>query len=267
MSKLSKYRSSVNLHEAAKMLSRLIDEVVTEDKIEELFNSGWLIGHYQCNAAIIRLELMLDPDMHEQQVAIGNYFVKPTDEEIGQCFAIHYPAFEVLLHGRFRSLALKDAEGNLFGVKDRATGVFIGTTEDDGLLEDIRIDTESILEFAKHANNDEAPPEQAYLIQQSEIANKWCLSDRELFPFYLTDYGRNTNIPEIAPVIERPSTQLIIASLLDIVKEPNRTNYNQTSIIAEIVERNPGVRGLSESSLSKAFAHAKQIAEDAKRAN
>lgn len=266
MSKLTKYRSVVNLPDAAKMLSRLIDEAVTEDKIEELFNSGWLIGHYQCNAAIIRLQLMLEPDMHEQQVAIGNYFVTPTDEEIGHCFAIHYPAFEVLLYGRYRILALKDSEGNIYGVKDRETGVFVGTSEDDGLLDKISIQPESILEFAKHANNDDAPPEQTYLIQQSEIANKWCLSDRELFPFYLTDFGRNTNIPDIVPVIERPSSQLIIASLLDIIKDPKRTNHNQTTIIAEIVDRNPGVRGLSESSLSKAFALAKQVADEAKKA-
>ncbi|WP_458373584.1 hypothetical protein [Pseudomonas laurylsulfatiphila] len=265
MSKLSKYRSVVNISDAAKMLSRLIDEEVTEDDIEELFNSGWLIGHYQCNAAIIRLDLMLEPDMHEQQAAIGNYFVTPTDEEIGHCFAIHYPVSEVLLHGRFRSLALKDAEGNIFGVRDRETGVFIGSSEEDGLLEEVRIEPESILEFAKHANNDDAPPEQQYLSKQSKIANKWCLSDRELFPFYVSDFDRKPNMPEIIPVIERPSSQLIIASLLDIIKEPKRTNYNQTSIISEIVERNPGIRGLSESSLSKAFALAKQISEDAKR--
>lgn len=242
MSKLSKYKSVVKIPEAANMLSRLIDEEVTEDKIEELFNSGWLVGHYQCNAAIIQLSHMLEPELHEEQAAIGNYFVIPTGEEIGHCFAIHYPSFEVLLHGRFRALALRDAEGNIFGVKDRATGVFIGSSEDDELLKDILLDPESILSFAKHANTDEAPPEQLAAVQNLEESNKWCLSDRELFPFHFTSFGRNTNIPEIVPVIERPSSQLIIASLLDIIKEPSRTNYNQTSIISEIVERNPGVR-------------------------
>jgi hypothetical protein len=71
---------------------------------------------------------------------------------------------------------------------------------------------------------------------------------------------------KIMPAVERPSLQLIIASLLDIVKDPKRAGHNQTSIISEIVERNPGVRGLSESSLSKAFALAKQIADDARPA-
>lgn len=266
MSKLSKYRSAVRIPDAAKMLSRLIDEEVTEDKIEELFNSGWLIGHYQCNASIVRLRLMLESDLHEDQAAIGNYFVEDTDEEIGSCFAIHYPVFEVLLHGRFRILALKDAEGSIYGVKDRSTGVFIGTYEDDELLKDIFLEPDSILAFAKHANNDDPPPSEPPIVQHLEISNKWCLSDRELFPFHATDLGGKTSLPEIIPVTERPSSQLIIASLLDIVKEPKRTNYNQTSIISEIVERNPGIRGLSESSLSKAFALAKQVAEDAKRA-
>ena len=249
------------------MLSRLIDEEVSEDKILELFNSGWLTGHYQCNASIIRLEPMLDPELQEEQASIGNHFFTPTDEEIGQCFAIHYPAAEVLLHGRFRALALKDADGNIFGVKDRQTGVFIGTSEDDGLLEDIIIEPSSILEFARHANNDDAPPERIPLNHIDEIYNKWCLSDRELYPYFGSNLSTKSSLQEIMPVVERPSSQLIIASPLDVIKEPRRTNYNQTTIIAEIVDRNPGVRGLSESSLSKAFALAKQVADDAKKAS
>lgn len=264
MSKLSKYRSSIRIPEAAELLSRLIDEEVLENKIEELFNSGWLTGHYQCNASIIRLSHMLETGIREDQAAIGNYFLNPTEEEIGNCFAIHYPAFEVLLYGRYRALVLKDTEGNLFGVKDRATGVFIGSSQDDDLLQDIMIETKSILDFAKHANHDDAPPDRISIHEQNN-KNEWCLCDRDLYPFYGEDYVQNIPHPEITPVVERPSSQLIIASLLDIVKEPRRTNYNQTSIISEIVDRNPGIRGLSESSLSKAFALAKQVAEDSKR--
>ncbi|WP_223616440.1 hypothetical protein [Pseudomonas sp. BF-B-30] len=265
MSKLSKYRTAIRPSEAAQMLSRLIDEEVAEEEILELFNSGWIIGHYQCDASIIRLKLMLEPDLHEEQIAIGDYFVESTDHTVGTCLGIHYPSFEVLLYGRLRILALKDNEGSIYGIKDKSTGMFLGSSEEDGLLEDVMLDTESILEFARHANNDEAPPE---LRPHYECIrrNEYCFSDRDLYPFHGNNSEQRMAQTKIMPAVERPSLQLIIASLLDIVKDPKRAGHNQTSIISEIVERNPGVRGLSESSLSKAFALAKQIADDARPA-
>lgn len=62
----------------------------------------------------------------------------------------------------------------------------------------------------------------------------------------------------------KPSQYLTIAALLDLVLNPGRPVYDQADVIAEILDRYPATRGLSESNLQKMFADSNTAALDAK---
>ena len=62
----------------------------------------------------------------------------------------------------------------------------------------------------------------------------------------------------------KPSQYLTIAALLDLVLKPGRPVYDQADVIAEILDRYPATRGLSESNLQKIFADSNTAALDAK---
>lgn len=268
MSKLSKYRPSLNRKESAELLSRLIDEKVTEHQIHELFFMGWLSGHYRCNGEIVRLEKMLNGEkehLHQEQILIGNYFVEDTNEVIGQCWGIHHPAAEVLLHGRFRILALQDEQKNIYGVRDLNTKEFYGTGGMDDFLSDICFTPDSIIKFSKHANNNDIAPDLTREYDHSQ--NESCIADAKLFPFYGADTPHRVTPPEIRPAPERASNLLVVASLIEIATKADRKKYNQASLIGEIVESNKSVRGLSQSTLEKTFAAALKALDSAKKAS
>ena len=68
----------------------------------------------------------------------------------------------------------------------------------------------------------------------------------------------------VTPADVKPSQYLTIAALLDLVLKPGRPVYDQADVIAEILDRYPATRGLSESNLQKIFADSNTAALDAK---
>lgn len=68
----------------------------------------------------------------------------------------------------------------------------------------------------------------------------------------------------VTPADVKPSQYLAIAALLDLVLKPGRPVYDQADVIAEILDRYPVTRGLSESNLQKIFADSNTAALDAK---
>lgn len=263
MSKLSKFLSHLSTSKAASLLSRLIGEEVNEDTIEHLALSGWLHGYYYCNCTLVKLEQLLDPDENSRQETIGNYIVKVTEpvQESGLCFGFSYPCGTVLMDGIRDTYALEDEAGALYAMRDNETGQYLAVTSDTSFFDDFVISPDSLYELAVLANLDSPAPN---IDEKIPTKNIWCTGGT----FYSFGYGGGAGSvnQKAANTVERetPSSALTIAGLLDVVLDPKRKTYNQSSLISEILDRNEGIRGLSKSGLEKIFATAKRRALDAK---
>lgn len=261
MSKLSKFSVHLSVSRASALLSRLINEVVTEDSIEHLALSGWLHGHYYCNCTLVKLERLLDDEENTKQELIGNYIVKVTDpvQESGLCLGFSYPCGTVLLDGISDTFALEDEAGALYAMRDNDTGHYLAVTSDVSFFEEYVITPNSVYELAVLANQDSPAPE---IDEKTSAKNIWCAGGT----FYSFGYRTGAKSGGQHAVAERdtPSSALAIAGLLDVVLDPKRKSYNQSSLISEILDRNDGVRGLSKSGLEKIFAAAKRRALDSK---
>ncbi|UVE47706.1 hypothetical protein KS461_10650 [Pseudomonas chlororaphis] len=61
----------------------------------------------------------------------------------------------------------------------------------------------------------------------------------------------------------KPSHLLAIAAMLELLGEPSRGARNQSAVVAEILERHPGKRGLGQRNLESIFAAANRASKEA----
>ena len=86
---------------------------------------------------------------------------------------------------------------------------------------------------------------------------------------FITETGFRTSFDTSALPISQlknitpPSYRLAIYALLSLLAEPSRSARNQSGIKTEILERFPGVRGLSKRNLDEIFAAANKAMSDA----
>lgn len=261
MSKLSKFKYNITVTEAAALLARLINEDVSEDDIEQLLAAHWIDGYYMCDCAIIKVEFFLSNEENEKQKELGIYLVEPSDE-VGVCFGLPYPCGEVFLTGIKRAYALTDKYGSMYVLRDRETDQYLGSDADSVFFTNLVIEADSVYRLAEIANIDEPAPESCVEVRD----NKWCDGEVKYYPFFPGGWQKTPAQQMISTQanLETPSSALTIASLLEIALNKDRKNLNQSSLITEILEKNPGIRGLSESGLQKIFSNANRILAEAK---
>ena len=263
MSKLSKFKNSISPKEAAALLSRLIDEEVTENDISIMYTNGWITARVTCFATIVKLTPLLDAEEHAKQVELGRYFMKP-GEDCGLCLGFDIPADQVDIGDGGRAYVLRDDDGGFYALRDHATETFLNDIHDSmPHFEEGFISPAEIYELAESANDDK--PVQA---PKGKVRpNDNCISS---VPLYNFPPGDNRPIKH-APAImmqqsqEAPSFVLAVAALVEIAINGGSKNRNQSSLIDEILD-NYDLRGLSKSNLEKMFSQANRKLTEANAA-
>lgn len=80
----------------------------------------------------------------------------------------------------------------------------------------------------------------------------------ESYPICRTGVANRYSARERISNDEAPSYRLAIAALLELLKQPRQSGRNQSAVISELLEKYPGMRGLSKRSLETIFASAKK---------
>ena len=258
MSKLSKFKSTLSMKSAAKLLSDLIGEEVNTEDLFSLYEGGWIRLFRPCHGELIKLKPMLDAELHEVHTQNGRYFME-SDYVAGVCFGLSLPcdSAQVSMHTCY---ALRDEEGGFYAIKDGQTDEYLSPYDefDQENIKTIAI-TADIYELARKANANEMPEKPIIDITANEnciiITNDNCIEAGKTI--YNFSPNENPALLKPAPVTTQetlpPSLRITVAALLEAATN-DRKNNTQASLIDSILERNKGIRGLSESSLQKHFS-------------
>lgn len=250
MSKLSKFKSVLQMKAAVTLLSDLIGEKVDPYNLMSLHDSGWIRLFRPCHGEIIKLKPMFDAELHEQHVRDGRYFMEE-DHIDGVCLGFHLPCDSVDVSGR-RAYVMRDADGGFYAVKDSQTDTLLSPYDDDDPEKpNVLVVTSDIYRLAELANTNSMPEKPELLVMEND-QGIW--SEQTLYNYVPNE---PPNSPRPAPIntqeIFPPSLRITVAALLEAATG-ERKNHTQTSLIDSILERNKGIRGLSESSLQKHFS-------------
>lgn len=261
MSKLSKFKYGLTPVEAAKLLARLIGEDVSTEDLESLHANDWLNIKGQCRATIVKLKPALDNEEHAILARQGKYLMTE-DENCGLCLEISLPMDMIDIVGSGRSFVLRDSSGCFYALRDQETDLYLNDMSDNlPYFDECLIEPSDIFKIAAKANNDD-PLEPA----KNEIKiNNSCIADISLYNFTPDDdqpkvkHSLNTELSK-----QPPSRLITVAALLEITTQ-DRRKHTQASLISEILEKNAGIRGLSQSGMEKYFAEAKGALTEARK--
>lgn len=250
MSKLSKFKSVLPMKSAATLLSDLIGEKIDVYNLMSLYESGWIRLFRPCHGDIIKLKPMFELEIHEQHAKNGLYFMEG-DHLSGVCLGFHLPCDSVDIVGR-PAYVLRDADGGFYAIKDSQTDAYLSPYDDDDPEKpNVLVVTSDIYKVAEQANTNSMPEKPELLIIEND-QGIW--SEQTLYNYVPNE---PPNSPRPAPIntqeVFPPSLRITVAALLEAATS-ERKNHTQTSLIESILERNKGIRGLSESSLQKHFS-------------
>lgn len=249
MSKLSKFKAAIPMKEAANLLSTLINEEVDEFKLLSLYDGGWIRLFRTCHGEIVSLKPMFEKDLHEDHVKDGRYYLQP-DAMAGVCLGFYLPCDTVQVDGRL-AYAIRDLDGGFYAIRDSQSDMFI-SPQDEG-PDDIKFMalTSDIYKLAEMANKDSIPEKPPLTV----MLNDHCVWIEK--PFYNFSPTEDPKPVKLMPDSEQeklpPSLRITVAALLEAATT-DKKKHTQASLIASILDRNAGIRGLSESSLQKHFS-------------
>ncbi|MCF5746623.1 MULTISPECIES: hypothetical protein [Pseudomonas syringae group] len=252
MSKLSKFSKFLSLQDAAKLMSDLINEKVDAYHLFSLYEGEWISLFRSCHGELVKLKPMFDEKTHQDHIEDGRYFMEE-DQSVafGTCLGFYIPCQEVTING-ISAYALRDSSGGFYAVRDMMTDEYLSPRLDvnEELTKFLAL-TVDIYDIAEKANKHSIPEKPEIKI----ILNDHCLcSDNEIYNFApnetpIIHKAKDDKTQEIFP----PSLRITVAALLEAATSQKK-NHTQSSLIEFILERNKGVRGLSESSLQKHFS-------------
>lgn len=250
MSKLSKFKSLLPMVEAAKLLSDLIGEKVDKHRLLSLYEDGWLRLFRPCHGELIKLKPALDTELFELHASDGHYFME-SDQAAGVCFGLYLPCDTAYISAH-TCYALRDAEGGIYAIRDGQTDEYLSPTDefDEENIKVLAV-TADIYTLARQANADSIPEKPAIEI----VVNNHCIATDQVIYNFAPDEIPHLPTPESA-ITQKPyppSLRITVAALLEAATSERKT-HTQESLIESILERNKGIRGLSESSLQKHFA-------------
>lgn len=258
MSKLSKFKDGIDSVEGAELLSRLIDEPVTDEDMHELFYSGHIAKFIRCNATLVKTLPALDPEIHSAEVENGNY-IMTSHEDVGLCEAFHIPYLLMVVDRKPCVVGLSDNDGNVYALRDNSTGEFLNLVDCEKLIPNSLFDPADIYDLAVKANSNDAATV-SYEIKM----NRWCISDNTYYNFPINNENAKKSSNPSMIQDEPPSYRIIIGALLEMLERPRASGINQSAIKANILEQYPGVRGIGSRSLDTAFAKGNKAIEEVK---
>ncbi|KUM42485.1 hypothetical protein [Pseudomonas sp. EpS/L25] len=260
MSKLTKFKPGLKLKQAAELLSRLIGEDLTTDDIFTLYCADWLPAVLPVHATLYRLRPQFQPDIHENYVADGRYFMEP-EETAGFCSGLQMPCDIVFVNG-MHAFSMRDDEGNFYALKDNADDEFIGPAyEHVDDPERLVVEPFDIFDIAAMANDEGTLPQRQYIPR----ASTWCISAVQLYNLPpLVDTPRPAKEQIEPPAKEPPSKNLVLAALVEIVTSSEARRWNQDSLATEIQERFGSVRGLGKKTATNLFSEVRKSLQAAR---
>ena len=236
--------------DAAKLLSDLIGEEVDVDHLLSLYEGGWIRLFRPCHGELIKLKPIFDAELHEQHARDGRYFME-SDYVAGVCLGLHLPCETAQVPSN-TCYALRDAEGGFYAIRDSQTDEYL-SPYDEFYHDNIKVMavTADIYELAKKANTDSMPVKPEIEI----MVNDHCIAIGQVIYNFAPNETPTLSIPGPVTTQETlpPSLRITVAALLEAATG-ERKSHTQASLIESILERNKGVRGLSESSLQKHFS-------------
>lgn len=249
MSKLSKFKSVLPMVSAAKLLSDLIGEKVDIYDLISLYEGGWIRLYRPCHGEIVKLKPMLDIELHEQHASDGRYFME-ADHLAGVCLGFYLPCDTVQIESRL-GYAVRDADGGFYAIRNSQTDEYLSPYDDDD-PDDIKVMavTADLYSLADKANTHAMPEKPAIKI----MINDHCIwVDQPIYNFSPNEEPKLINPPTDKDQTKLPpSLRITVGALLEAATG-ERKNHTQASLIESILDRNKGIRGLSESSLQKHF--------------
>ena len=250
MSKLSKFKSLLTMAEAARLLSDLIGEKVDKDHLLSLYEAGWIRLFRPCHGELIKLKPALDSELFEMHASDGRYFME-SEHVAGVCLGLHLPCDTAYISAH-ACYALRDAEGGLYAIRDSQTDEYLSPFDDfDEDNTKVLAVTADIYTVARQANTDSMPEKPTIEI----MVNDHCIAIEQVIYNFAPNEIPHLPSPTSATNNETipPSLRITVAALLEAATSGRKT-HTQDSLIESILERNKGIRGLSESSLKKHFA-------------
>lgn len=261
MSKLSKFKSLLTMAEAARLLSDLIGEKVDKDHLLSLYEAGWIRLFRPCHGELIKLKPVLDTELFEIHASYGHYLME-SDQSAGICFGLYLPCDSAIISSS-PCYALRDAEGGMYAIRDDQTDEYlspIGELDEENIK--VLAVTADIYALAKQANTDSMPDKPTIEI----TINDHCIVESKVIYNFAPNEIPRLPSPSTAATQETspPSLRITVAALLEAATS-TRKAHTQDSLVESILERNKGIRGLSESSLKKHFADSNNALSSARK--
>ena len=188
MSKLTKFRAALTVTEASELLSKLIDEAITSDEIEQLYKARRIGMIFRVDATVMELTEEIP---RANRLDITRCF-KESRKIAGKCLAIHMPSDDVYIQSEdgqalYRALVLRDKEGKFYSlVSETEKHHFRCVTELPGyfpMFKDGFIEPSEIYDVAREAN-------EASLSAKPNLApkrNNWCRGTPALYNFHAVE--------------------------------------------------------------------------------
>jgi len=247
-----KFSPTLPLDKGANLLSSLIDEPVTTDDLLSLFHKGWIHLVLHCYAEIIKLKPTPAAGSHNGYAGNQTYLEEAEDyASSGICLAFYLPCAHVNVNGR-AVYALRDADSNLYALRDIETDDYLSepAKEPQSKTEKVSVSTFEIYDIAIKTNTNSMPC-------RSELKEAGSIprtdSGKELHSTTPVElFGPTQTAPTIIPDKTPPSLRITVAALLEAATS-KPAKHTQASLISSILDKNSGIRGLSESSLQKHF--------------
>ena len=139
----------------------------------------------------------------------------------------------------------------MYAIRDSQTDEFFAPHRDDELEKKVMAVTSDLYSLADKANTHAMPAKKEVEV----LTNDHCICIGQTI--YNSTPPGLPDLREADQAISRetppPSLRITVAALLEAATSERRT-HTQASLIETILERNRGIRGLSESSLQKHFS-------------
>jgi hypothetical protein len=268
MSKLYKFKSYLTLQEAAIYLEHLIDEEVEAEDIYDLFVVLRLRPYLGGNL----VGLPVRPPTESTNFEGPWEFINDLDWELPDLFSKYLSYPHQICETTLGKTLLNMVDGvpyawfkilPRYNLAAKAAANLPNIEPIDGDSE-LAVLPSDILALAKDANSPNDSP--VVEVQPSYSDTVWYL-DKDGRKIIRTSQkvGQKTGIVDVQQeqplVSDAPSSPLAIAALLDLLSQKGRSAANQSAVIAHILERYPGVRGLSKRNLEAIFAAANKAAK------
>lgn len=256
--KLMKFLPGLTPEDAAIFLSELIGEEITEDEVFELHATGHLPAVRRSQFAGVPI---IPPSSNATDDVWPIWNEKLDVIPVMFTDTIVYPAQHV--RTPLGMAPISQADGFTYAwfkrFADDGTPAHLSQlVPPDDIATEFRPD--DLIAFALEARSTHTPASPPW---SKTRGRAWTYANGGKLVFELSPVEAQEiqDRPEPVPLAPAPSHLLVIAVMLELMNETKAIKRNQSRVIADVLERYPGRRGLSKRTLEDVFAAANKAKE------